>query len=233
MRALVLAAAVLLQAQPPPAFSVVSIKPTIPGSRGGPGPYVQTTPGHFVARGTLSFFIQYAYGLQPFQIVGGPDWMATERYDINATQPESTIDFALMPRMLQAALTDRFRMSVTRGTRDTQGYALVSTGRPRLTPSKPDDVQNSRGPTGQLISTKATMQQLASFLARATASPVVNRTGLDGAYNFTLKWTPDPLEPNGVSIFTALQEQLGLKLEQALAPIDMLVIERAARPQPD
>jgi hypothetical protein len=76
---LTLAAATVLQAQQPagPAFAVVSIRPAEPGARGGPGPFVNTEPGRLIARGTLRFFVLWAYGVQDFQISGGPDWAAT------------------------------------------------------------------------------------------------------------------------------------------------------------
>lgn len=213
-------------------FEVVSIKPTVPGSPGGPGPFVQTEPGMLRARGTLRFLIQYAYGLQDFQITGGPAWTGTERYDVTATQPRDSASFKLLPVMLQHSLADRFQLTATYGTREAAGFALVVAGRdgPRLAVSGAADVEESRGRVGQLTSTRTTMPQLASFLARGTGRPVVDRTGLEGAYNVTLTWTPDALDPNGVSIYTALQEQLGLKLEAARVPVDVLVIERAERP---
>jgi bla regulator protein blaR1 len=228
-----LAAAIALQAQPPAAFAVVSIKGVAPGARGGPGPFVNTEPGRMMARGTLRFFIQYAYGVQDFQISGGPDWAGARRFDITATQPQGVTDFKLIPVMLQAALADRFALRLSRTTRGTSGYALVVAGTHRLKPSAADDVEETRGGRGGLTATRMTMRQLASTVSRATGRPVAERTGLTGQYNLSLTWTADNLDPNGVSIFTALQEQLGLKLESAQVPVEVLIIDNVETPSAD
>src|SRR5262245_55268001 len=92
-------------------FDVVSIKPSQPGSPGGPGPFVNTTPGRLVARGTLAFLIEYAYGINGMFVEGGPAWVRSDRFDIDARQAPGSESFPLMRVMLRAALADRFRLT--------------------------------------------------------------------------------------------------------------------------
>ena len=103
-------------------FDIVSVKPTQPGTRGGPGPFVQTEPGHLIARGPLVFFIEYAYGVAGTYVDGGPAWLRSDRYDIDARQAVDAQAFATMPAMMQAALADRFKLQVHR-----EGYGARRT----------------------------------------------------------------------------------------------------------
>lgn len=228
-----------------PQFDVVSIKPTQPGSRGGPGPFVNTTPGRLMARGTLGFFIEYAYGINGMYIEGGPDWVRSDRFDIDARQPAGSESFPLIRDMLRAALADRFKLMVRQVRRDVPVLVLtVAKGGPKLTPSSPDDEAQTRGRPGELVATKISMVGLASQLSRSVGRIVQDRTGLPGVYNITLRATndgfqrSDPLgrtvtDPDAPSIGTALEEQLGLKLESGRGPVDVLIIDRAERPSTD
>jgi uncharacterized protein (TIGR03435 family) len=226
-------------------FEVVSIKPTEPGSRGGPGPFVNTTPGRLNARGTLGFFIEYAYGINGTYVEGGPGWLRSDRFDIDARQPPGSESFPLMLDMLRAALADRFKLIVRQQRRELPVLLLtVAKGGPKLTPSAADDEAQTRGRPGELIATKISMAGLASQLSRSVGRIVQDRTGLQGFYNVTLRATnegferADPLErgvadPGAPSIGTALEEQLGLKLESGRGPVDVLIIDRAERPAAD
>lgn len=237
----------LLDAQSGPAngqFEVVSVKPTQPGGRGGPGPFVQTEPGHLVARGTVQFFIEYAYAHNGMYIEGGPDWMRGDRFDVDARQPADAQSYATMPAMMQRVLMDRFKLTVHRETRQTPILLLtVARGGPKLAPSAPSDEAETRGRPGELVATRITMAGLAGVLSRTVGRMVQDRTGLDGVYNITLRSTnevqgPDrlgrpPVDPDAPSIGTALEEQLGLKLESGRGPVEFLIVDRVERPTAD
>ena len=260
----------LLQIQDPQrqSFEVASVKPNKSGETTS---FLTPRPGGNFAVGnmTLRGLIMFAYGIQGFQLVGVPDWVATERFDITAkaaadvpptpigrTSPEAL--------MLRSLLEDRFRLSAHRETRDLPIYALVlarADGRlgPQLRQTTSDycarllaaagkagdtpipagcPVCGMRpGGTGNEITAGAIpMNEFARFLNVNVGRTVVDRTGLTGVWDFDLKWsppnapTPDPDRP---SIFTALQEQLGLRLDATTGPVEVLVIDRLERLVPE
>jgi uncharacterized protein (TIGR03435 family) len=223
-------------------FDVVSIKPTVSNRNGGPGPFVNTSAGRLFARGSVQFFLQYAYGLQSFRIIGGPDWITSERFDIDAKQATGHDDFAQFPQMLRPVLAERFKLTIHREPRQMPAYALrLARSGPKMIAARPDDEPGTRGGNGQLVAKRMTMPALASILARMTSRPVQDRTALTGAFNFTLTWTPDdfqkpdplgraPVNSEAPSLFTALQEQLGLKLESTQASVDVVIIDHIERP---
>jgi uncharacterized protein (TIGR03435 family) len=225
-----------------PAFDVVSIKPTVSNRGGGPGPFISTSAGRLFGRGSLKFFLQYAYGLQAFQIVGGPGWLSTDRFDVEAKEPPGDSHYSQFPQMLRPRLADRFHLTTHRETRQLGIYSLlVARNGPKPTAGRATDEQGTRGGNGQLVATRITMRAFASTLSRMTSRMVQDRTGLDGEFNFTLTWTPDDFQPpdplgrppvsrEGASLFTALQEQLGLRLEAGTGPVDVLVVDRVERP---
>jgi len=227
-----------------PRFEVVSVKPTPPGARGGPGPFVQTEPGHLIARGTLAFFIEYAHSVNGTNVDGGPGWLRSDRFDIDAKQPADAQSFATMPAMMRAALADRFRLQVRRDVRESPVLLLmVAKGGARLTRSGQADEAETRSRPGELVATKITMAGLAALLSRNVGRMVQDRTGIEGTYNITLRATnelqgPDRLgrpaaDPDAPSLGTALQEQLGLMLEPGRGPVEFLVVDRAERPTAD
>ena len=140
--------------------------------------------------------------------------------------------------MLQRLLADRFHLSFHRETREMPVYALVvAKGGPKFKESAPDAVTQARGKvTATVLSsfTKSRMDDVVRVLSSATDRPVLDRTGLAGFYDLTLEFARDPAaaiaESNTASIFTAVQEQLGLKLEPNKGPIDVLVINGVERP---
>jgi len=250
---------------PKPQFEVASVKPSDPNARGGrigfqPG-------GRFVATGiTLRFLIQQAYGVRDFQIIGGPGWMGSDRFDISA-KPDAETAAAIekgkgnpfergstMSAMLQALLADRFHLKITQETRELPVYELVvakSGSRMKEAPAAADDQAGggriSMG-RGRITFQAGPIEILAQQLSNQLGRTVINKTGLTGNYDFELKWTPDQgdqqlgprevggpepapsADANGPSIFTAVQEQLGLKLESAKGPGEILVINRVEKP---
>jgi uncharacterized protein (TIGR03435 family) len=235
-----------------PAFDVVSVKPNRSGeSRSG-----STTlagGGYMGTNLTLHQLVTEAYRLRPFQVIGGPGWIKIDRFDINARAPEGTK--GRPDPMLRSLLADRFKLRTHTETKQDQVYALVVTrtdGRlgPKLTPSTKDCGTGAAcGLNVNASSTAATLSGVAQPLSRlATALSgfgvegiVVDRTGLTGNYDMELQWTPEMLRSaaagtpagDGPSLFTALQEQFGLKLESARGPVEYLVIDAATLPMPD
>lgn len=188
------------------------------------------------------------------RVLGGPNWLASETFDIEgkAEHPESATEAQLLA-MVKGLLEDRFKLQFHRETREADGFALVvARNGPKLQRSAGNEPNGglTRMAGQALTGRNATMEALTRTLAGSLGRPIVDRTGLAGGYNFTLTWTPGEGEgggflanlppeiraklaqadPNGPSIFTALQEQLGLRLESAKIPGEVIVIDRAERP---
>jgi uncharacterized protein (TIGR03435 family) len=240
------------RAESPATFEVASIKPSAPG---GHGVQIQTTPGgRFVTKNVnLKFLIQFAYDVKGFQITGGPGWMNSDSYDIEA-KPESEerkVTDVELKQMVRALLTDRFKLTLHHDTKEMPVYVLLAgKGGPKLQQAEGEHGQMRMG-RGMVSAKKVTMAQLANSLANQLGRNVIDRTGLTGGFDFELKWTPDenesfgpkemmradgaapggppPSDPAGPSIFTALQEQLGLKLETQKGPVEILIIDGAER----
>jgi uncharacterized protein (TIGR03435 family) len=254
--ALLFAAGTLVQAQqqsaPRPAFEVASIKPGDPNSEifrigNMPG-------GRFTANNaTLKMLIQTAYDVRSHQISGGPNWLDSAKYDIdakpdNATPiPDGPAGGPRVRLMLQSLLEDRFNLKLHRELRDEPVYELtIAKGGLKLKEAANSLKQQQRGMRigrGQLTGTAAPIVILVNVLSQQLGRSVIDKTGLAGQYDFELKWTPDvgqaqggpadagpPPDLGGPSLFTALQEQLGLKLESTKGPVDVLVIDRAEKP---
>lgn len=224
-------------------FDVVSIKPTPPSVR---SIAIETTPGRFLAKGaTLSFLIQYGYGLQAFEITGGPSWIESDRFEIEGKFDGEDTPTRMIP-MLRGVLADRFKLKFHRESRQLPVYELVvAKSGPKLQAPGPKTM--GREPkfapsAGRLVASNQTMPALATVLTRTLSRRVLDKTGLKDHYDFVLQWTPDenqtpPLrpsatatDPNGPSIFTALQEQLGLRLESSRGPVEVLVIDHVEKP---
>jgi uncharacterized protein (TIGR03435 family) len=218
----------------------------------------------------------YGYVTQRFRISGGPTWLGTERFDIEAKMDAATADALakLNPgqralaqqKMLQALLADRFQLTVHRETRELLVYNLiVAKSGAKLQAAKPGDTyangikypDGSLGGPGALeggvfdgwiTAQGVTTANLAGELTQMLGHPVTDRTGLAGAYDFKLQFTPDdrlqapggaaPNERPGLplsdsdepSLFAAIQEQLGLKLEAGKGPVEIIVIDHVERP---
>ena len=249
---LVLADFLLAQTpQPKLAYEVASIKGNADSSSTRWGFQTETGGRIRATNVPLRILIVIAYGAsanstmgQDFTLAGGPGWISTEGFDVDARPPEGlTPTAAQTQEMLQALLAERFQLKVRRETRDGPAYALVTAkGGPKLKPSP--DSQKPGGTTigrGLIRATHQDLNGLATVLAGQVNRKVVNRTDLTGLYDFELKWMPDPSPPapgeqppppdsDLPSLFTAVEEQLGLRLEPTTAPVDTLVIEHVEQP---
>jgi uncharacterized protein (TIGR03435 family) len=189
---------------------------------------------------TLVDLITSAYGVRYDQITGGPAWSKSDHYDLSAkAEGEAPLTAAESRQMLQGLLAERFQLVVRRETREVPVYALVvakggSKMRETSADEEGDNFTRTNGGVMHMVATRGTMERLARQLSGTSGRPVVDRTGLKGYYAYKLEWTPAnrPSEPDAEvpSLFTAIQEQLGLRLENAKGPWEMLVIERAEKP---
>ena len=206
--------------------------------------------GRYSARGaTMLNLIQDAYGVEPEMIVGGPNWLDTTKFDITARPPAAT-DEATAKLMLQTLLADRFKLQIHKDQKAMSSYVLrVSKRGLKIQESGAPGAKNCDGAGGGPIDitfkcTNMTMADLATQVrqnARAYVDqPVIDKTGLTGAYDFTLSWTGknqlrkpgegEPDKPTGTSntsVFDALDKQLGLKLELQKEPVSVIVIDAA------
>jgi uncharacterized protein (TIGR03435 family) len=218
------------QAEDAPRFEVASIKrisgEQLHGLSGG-----QSRTGTLTMNNvTLKRCIMGAYAVGPNQIAGGPEWLDSDRFEIVAKAEQPVGDQVLM-QMLRALLADRFRLQLHRETRTLEVYVLgVAKNGPKL--KKSDKAQaTTRGEHGAIDATKITMDRFAEVLSRQMDLPVVNQTGIEGVFDLALQWSPESTPTdNRPSIFTAVQEQLGLRLTAERAPIEVLVIDHAEPP---
>jgi uncharacterized protein (TIGR03435 family) len=178
-----------------------------------------------------------AFGVKPFQIVGGPRWlqdMDDVAYDIVANAPGSVAPTKDQVNMLlQALLASRFRLRIHRESRDLPVYALVldkQKSKPEKAPSdaRPAVGYSSDGSRGWFRASRESMPAFVIYLSDQVGRPVLDKTGLTGYYRFTLEWACD--EPGAPSLLTALKEQLGLKLEPQKGAVELIVIDDASRP---
>jgi uncharacterized protein (TIGR03435 family) len=206
-----------------PAFDVSSVKPSVPGSSGG---WITPGPTGLTARNvTLLFCIRIAYDVQE---VSGPNWVSTEQYDI-AAKTAAQVNQDQLRLMLQTLLAERFKLVVHREERTRSVYELVvGKNGPKLTEAKVDESGGTTAGIGHLAFTAASISVLARRLSQQLHEPVSDHTGLKGIYDFTLDWGQDDSVP-GPSIFTAVQEQLGLKLDAKKVPLEVLVIDHAEK----
>jgi uncharacterized protein (TIGR03435 family) len=237
----------------PPTFDVVSIKPANPSAVGSG---TRTQGNTFMATNvTLNRLIQYqAYGIPGPQIIGIPPALEKAAFDIQAKydpavvnhpQPPVPGQYTVPQLMFQQLLADKFKLVVHTETRQLPAYALVlAKGGSKLQPAKDPTSESSSSGTGNLKAKGISTAELANMMTRELSGElgrlVIDRTNLTGKYDLTLKWTPAMGPPpmlNGQpdtsapDIFTAIQEQLGLKLESTKAPVPVLVIDHAELPQ--
>jgi uncharacterized protein (TIGR03435 family) len=229
-------------------FDVATIKPSIPDRPGK----LFTVKGRQVLtiNTSVNDLMTMAYEVHTRQITGGPSWLESDKYDITG-QPvgQGLPSLPQMRAMIRQLMTDRFKLTFHREKRELSAYAItVAPGGPKMTKNdgNPNGLPNLlfRG-LGNLPGSNATIADLASVMQTAVLDrPVVDRTGLPGRYDFTLLWTPDETQFNQMGVrvpppspdatapvlFTAFQEQLGLKLESTKAPVDVIVIDRIERP---
>ena len=200
---------------------------------------------------SLRNLISYAYNVRPFQISGGPKWIDTERFDIearvatpDAVTPSEPKKVSGEPRKtgerLKSLLADRFQVMLHAETKEQPVYALVvAKGGFKLQESTEVENMIRRIGRGELKGQGVGLNMLVLNLSSELGRRVIDKTGLAGKYSFDLKWTSaaptpggasQPADSDGPSIFTAVQEQLGLRLEAEKGPVEILVIDRAERP---
>jgi uncharacterized protein (TIGR03435 family) len=214
-----------------PAFEVASIKPA------GPSPMNHISSRMSVSQGRLLYtnvslrdLLKEAFRLQDDQI-SGPDWIRVVRFDILAKLPAG-VPSSQVPTMLQALLTDRFRLASHRQTKELPIYTLtVSKGGPKLpAAASSTGVKDTSGRSGHHATGKVTMERFADFLSRQLSRPVLDKTGLEGTFEIALDWAGDAdAGASGPSLFTAVQEQLGLKLSAQKGLVEILVIDSVDR----
>jgi uncharacterized protein (TIGR03435 family) len=265
----------------PPAFEVASIKPHKSGDQASS---IMVQPGgrYSATNATLRMLMRTAYGAHDDQIVGGPNWTSSERFDVvgKAEGNPPTTTFRDQARlMLQQLLADRFKLRLHHETRDISVYALVIARRdgklgPQLRPANAADCRATKALNpaactasnpntpgfiefdslpcsagfsrqGHLAARTTIFSTFVTGLSNWTDRLVFDHTGLAGIFDWDLQWRPEPLTadlPNatsdrsfdaGVSLVTALQEQLGLKLESTKGPVDVLVIDHVEQPTVD
>jgi uncharacterized protein (TIGR03435 family) len=251
-----------------PAFDVVSVKQN---KSGGGGMRTMFKPdGYSGTNVSLKLLIQMAYGIRQDLISGGPGWVESERFDVDAKVAGPDVDALkkLSPEqrrpMLQSALADRFKLKVHTETKQLPVYELVvAKGGSKLKEAAPDDTYPNgiKGPDGtsragmmrmgpgQLTGQGITMSSLVNLLSSQLQRTVIDKTGLTAKYDLELNWTPEQgsdsmfkgadssqqrtdaaSDSSGPSIFTALQEQLGLRLQSAKGPVETLVIDHVEMP---
>jgi uncharacterized protein (TIGR03435 family) len=222
-----------------PSFEVVTIKLSDPDShRQGIGYH-----GHQVdATGqTLKSLMMFAYGVHGHQIVDEPSWADTDKYDIEGVaDAPGEPNLKQMQEMYRKLFAERFGLKVRRERREMSYYAItVAKGGPKIAKAKDGD-DASPDQTGEgrqymeMVFTANLMSDFALGMNYFADRPIIDETGLAGRYDFTLKWLPDTAtEPEGMQIpgvFTAMQDQLGLKLEPKKGPVDVLAVEKVERP---
>ncbi|MEZ2348836.1 TIGR03435 family protein [Terriglobus sp. RCC_193] len=232
-----------------PSWDVATIKPAPPDEKGkgfgGP-------PRHFQTRNTtLNDMISFAYNVNPKQIVGGPAWMETDKYDIVTGEPDvpGNPTGAQAKAMLRKLMAQRFGLKFHEGKQQMSAYVL-SVAKDGVKMTKTDGDEHSGGgfqftKLGHLIMRNQTMDDIChGFQGAVFDRPVVNHTGLQGRYNGTLTWTPDETQfavfnvkivpdesPDAPPpIFTAIQQQSGLKLDAEKTAVDVMILDHVEKP---
>ncbi len=248
-----------------PRYEVASIKIDPRGDPNRNITWRETPDGLSLENVTLELLLRQAYGIMSYQIQHAPEWANREEFDISARigDPEVrhlqmlTKERASAERrlMLQALLAERFRLAAHDETKQESVYSLVvAKGGPKFHESLPS-AGNSSGVkaappivmgNGLLKFNGAPISTLAKLISQVIGRPVLDHTGLNGKYEFTLNWAPEEFElpavaqrdntssePSGISIFTLLQQQLGLKLESSKSPVEVLIIDHIEPPTPN
>jgi uncharacterized protein (TIGR03435 family) len=233
-----------------PSFEVATIKPSKPDAQGFG--IIFRNQQLATLNTTLIDLLAFAYGLHAKQIVGGPAWMEQDKYDIvGKPEGQGQPNDKQLRTMIQKLVADRFSLTFHRDKKELSAYAITAIDKTgaKLTPSA-GDPNGLPGlgfsKPGALMAVNAQMADLAFVLQNYVLDrPVVDQTGLSGRFDFKFNWTPDqsqfggragapvddPSAPPG--LFTAIQEQLGLKLDSTKSPVDVIVIDHVEKPSPD
>jgi uncharacterized protein (TIGR03435 family) len=223
-----------------PAFEVATIKPADPDDHN----QGFRLKGHRISieSNTVTSLICFAYSIQKTQIINAPKWFSEQPWNIDGIPDiEGAPNWHQYRRMLQKLLTTRFGLVMHHDKRELSVYALtVAKGGAKLEKSKsdpdalPDSSGHGMGAAQMMKFTNDSMTDFAQVLQLMEDRPVVDQTNLSGRYDFTLRWTPDVMQAaptdSAPGLFTAVQEQLGLKIQAARAPTDVFVIDAATQP---
>ena len=225
----------VMPAQTSPSFEVASLRPNRGGSL---NTQINLMDGGrlSITNASLKTLIRNAYALQAFQFDGGPGWLDTDMYDIEAKtgRPEK-ISEAQLPALLQSLLADRFHLKVHRESREATVYALlIDKNGLKMKASSGDEVSSADTGRGVNRMHIRGVAQPVSFLTQNLANRlgrvVTDKTGLAGKYDFAIEWDPQSdADSAGPSLFTVLKEQLGLRLETQKGHMDVLVIDSAEK----
>jgi uncharacterized protein (TIGR03435 family) len=229
-------------------FEVAAIKPSKPGGRGGA---MKVLPGgqEYVAQNLpLKLMIARMQWVPVRQVTGGPEWMDTENWDIQAKADRPGYSREQMIEMLGHLLEDEFKLKLRKDVKEGPVYALMvdKSGSKMKVNESPEDFEIPilGGPGGVTVGKRVSMQRLCFQLGQfvqGSERPVIDKTGLTGYYDFTLSFLPElppgfnkenlpPEMLNRPSIFEAVKSQLGLKLEAQKGPVDYYVIESVEKP---
>jgi uncharacterized protein (TIGR03435 family) len=224
------------------AFEVASIRPASPAA--GWSGFQTPGGGAFNAsRVTLKATIAFAYDVREFNMSGGPGWAGSDEFEILA-KAEANTTREQMRVLLRSLLAERFKLTVPRETRELPVYELVlAKGGPKLQESSKGGGFIRFGGRGVIEAHGVSTTGLSQYLSTELERIVLDKAGLTADYDFTLSWIPDESlpeklkliettqpDPNRPSLFTALEEQLGLKLEAAKAAVETVVIDRVEKP---
>ena len=234
--ACVLLPATLCRAQPAaqPSFEVAAIKPSATATNGSSW---RVQPGRLtMVNESIKQIIQAAYSVQDHEY-SGPAWLENERYNIDA-KAESKGDGKQLLLMLQTLLAERFKLVVHHESKLMPGYALVVAKGGLKIQAAEGKGSNFNENKNKLTATRMDMTRVTKFLANLLSQPVVDETGVKDSFTFVLQYvnprSQRPEKGDGdeflPTIFTALTEQLGLKLETRKVPVDILVVDRVERP---
>jgi uncharacterized protein (TIGR03435 family) len=255
----------LAQSAGQPVFEVASVKHNTSGEARWFGPVISPGGRYTFTNVALRQIVRSAYAegqsslLENFRLVGGPDWLDADRFDIQAKAPGASPTRAEYRAMMQTLLRDRFKVAVHWETRSLPMYALImanADGRlgprfhktaidcapifagaagPETQPGQMPPCGTIQSGPGRMTARGRTLDMLATDLSERVERPIENRTRLQGYFDADMEWTPTdvPADSSGPSIFTALQEQLGLKLESTRGPVRVLLIDHAEQPSAD
>lgn len=217
-----------------PSFEVATVKLSPESS---PPASIRSTPGgRLETRNvTLRMLIKWAWDLDDDRLSGTPKWLDDDHYDVTGKSPQEKPPQGAYQLMMQSLLRDRFHLTFHNETRELTAYTLVvDKSSPKVHVVDASDGFSSSPfqmtDRGRIVGTKVTAEMLAKVLAEQVKHPVQDATGFKDAFDFTLEWAPDS-DPNTnrPSIFTALKEQLGFRLDAKKTAVQIMVIDRIDR----
>lgn len=218
-------------------FAVAAIRPSGQQVKFEADGRTTTSLGHLLMKDvTVGTCIKWAYGVQQSQVVG-PSWLTSEHFDIDA-KADDPVDIPQLKLMLQALLAERFKLTLHHEKKELKSFVMtVAKSGLKMRPSAPDVVHSWQNSANGTVATGIPMREFADYMAGPMEAPIVDETGLDGKYDFTLDFTnylaaDDRVmhrEMTGVLI-AAMQGELGIKLEGRKSMVDVMIIDHAEKP---